>query len=79
MSAELGIVHNLKKWMLLRRRDESGAALRVLPHDGEFSGESRPPGSGLEGGIILAFVRARKRDQQGGSPDVQMSDRNRTI
>ena len=65
--------------MLLRRSNESRAALRILPNDGELSGKSRARGRGLESGVILDLAGVRKRDQQGGSPDVQMSNRNRTI
>jgi hypothetical protein len=73
------MVHHLKERMLLRRSDKPGAALWILPNQSEFSGESRALGSGLESGVILYFVRIRKGNQEGGSPDIQMCDRNRTI
>ena len=76
---ELAIVHNLKKRMLLRRRNEPRAALRILPNDSEFSGKSRAGGCGLERGIIPDLAGFRKRDQQGGSSDIQICDRNRII
>ena len=60
---KLAIVHELKERMLLRRRNEPGAALRILPDHSEFSGKSRARGSGLEGSVILHLVRFRKRDQ----------------
>ena len=79
LRAQLAIVHELKERMLLRRREESGAALRILPNDGEFSGKSGARGSGLEGSVILQLVRIGKCDQESGTPNVQMCDRNRTI
>ena len=63
MRPELAIVHELKEGMLLRRRNEPGAALRVLPNDGEFSGKSRARGCNLESGVILELAGVRKRDQ----------------
>lgn len=65
--------------MLLRRRDESRAALGILPDNGEFSGESRARGCGLEGGIFVQVAGFRKSYQQRGSSDIQMGDGNRTI
>lgn len=65
--------------MLLRRCNESRTALRILPDNGDFSRKPRARGRGLEGSVILYLVRIGKRDQQGGPPDIQMSNRNRTI
>jgi len=73
------MVHELKERMLLWRRDEPRAALSILPNDGEFAGESCARGCGLKSGVITYLVRIRKRDQERGSPDIQMCDRNRTI
>ena len=76
---KLAIVHDLKERMLLRWGKEPGAALRILPNQSEFSSESGARGCGLESAVILDLVRIRKRDQEGGPPDIQMCDRNRTI
>lgn len=73
------MVHHLKERMLLRRSNKPGAALRILPNQSKFSGESRALGRGLESGVILDLVRIRKRNQEGGPQDIQMCDRNRTI
>jgi hypothetical protein len=79
LRAELAVTHNLKERMLLCRRDKPRAALRILPNDGEFSGKSRARGGGLEGSVYVYLAGFRKRDQQGGSLDIQMCDRNRII
>ena len=63
MCPELSIVHNLKERMLLRRCEEPGAPLGILPNDGEFSGKSRARGRGLQGSVILYFLGIGKRDQ----------------
>jgi hypothetical protein len=76
---ELAVVHDLKERMQRRRRNESGAALSILPDDRELSGKSRAWGCGLEGSVRAHLVGFRKRDQQGGSSDLQMGDGNRTI
>lgn len=79
LSAELAVVHHLEEWMLLSRCDESRAALRILPNDGELSRKSRARGCGLERSISVHLAGFRKCDQQGGSSDIQMGDGNRTI
>ena len=79
LSAELTIIHDLEEWMLLRWCDESRAALRIFPDDGEFSGKSRAHCCGLEDSIGVHVAAFRKRDQQCGSSDIQMGDGNRTI
>ena len=65
--------------MLVGRRDEPSAALRILPNDSEFAGKPRALGCALKGGVCVHLAGFRKRDQYRGPPDIQMSDRNRTI
>lgn len=65
--------------MHLRRCDESRAALRILPNDGELSGKSRARGGSLKRSVSVPVAAFRKRDQQCGSSDIQMGDGKRTI
>ena len=41
LRAELAVLHHLKERMLRRRSDEPGAALRILPDDGDIAAKSR--------------------------------------
>ena len=40
LRAQLAVLHNLKEWMLRRRSDEPGAALRILPDGGDVAAKT---------------------------------------
>lgn len=87
MRAELAVVHDLEERMLLRRRDEPGAALEIFPQSDYVTLEALTCGSGLERCIGLASLLrcsgvergTGKHRDDGGPPDIQIGDRNRTI
>jgi hypothetical protein len=87
LCAELAVIHNLKKWTLLRRRDETGAAQVILPDGDHLSAQALASGGGLKLGVRVCPVCRRqilergieKHGQDCGSPDIQMCGGNRTI
>lgn len=87
MRAELPVFHQLKERLLLRRSDESGAARRILPKRDYLAVEALTRCRCLERGIGLASIlgtlgperRFEKHNQNGGTSNIQMCDRNRTI
>jgi hypothetical protein len=84
---ELTVVHHLKERMLRHWRDESRAALKILPDRNDVPSKTFPGGGGLERRIGGASLLRRpgiergieKHGQDGGAPDIQICGRNRTI
>jgi hypothetical protein len=87
LSAQLAVVHDLKEWMQRRRSDEAGAALGILPQSCYVALKTLPRGGCLERSIgVRSLLRRQvleggieKHCQEGGSPDIQICGRNRTI
>jgi len=87
LRAELAVIHSLKEWMLLRRRDESSAAQMILPDGDHLSAQALAGGRGLElrvrvcpvrrGKVLERYIEKYRKD--GGSANIQMGDGNRTI
>jgi hypothetical protein len=80
LRAELAVVHDLKKGMLLGRSEEPRSALGILPHGYDVTLEALTRSGCLERGVGIWPVRGvEKRNQNRGSPDIQIGDRNRMI
>jgi len=87
LCAELAVVHKLKERVLLGRSEEPRTARGILPQDNDLTLEPFKRGCSLQsriGGASFARcsgieLRFKKHNYQVRAPDIQISDRNRTI